>query len=50
MLEIKDLQFSYGKKENVLNNLNLNLEAGQIGIILGKKHARIWDGDQNCVS
>ena len=23
MLEIKDLQFSYGRKENVLNNINL---------------------------
>ena len=36
MLEIKDLQFSYGRKENVLNNINLILEPGQIGILLGK--------------
>lgn len=36
MLEIKDLKFSYGKKEDVLKNINLNLEPGQIGIILGK--------------
>lgn len=36
MLEIKDLQFSYGRKEIVLDNINLILEPGQIGILLGK--------------
>lgn len=37
MLEIKNLSFAYEKKsKNVLNNISLELQKGEIGIILGK--------------
>ncbi len=36
MLSIRDLHFSYSKGVPVLNGANLELEQGQIGILLGK--------------
>ena len=37
MLEIKNLAFSYNKKEEpVLKDISLSLNAGEIGILLGK--------------
>ena len=37
MLEIKNLTFSYNKKEKpVLKDVSLSLNAGEIGILLGK--------------
>ena len=37
MLSVKDLRFRYGKRENyVLRGASLELEAGEIGILLGK--------------
>ncbi|MCR5457468.1 MAG: ABC transporter ATP-binding protein [Clostridiales bacterium] len=40
MLEIKDLHFGYDKGKNkVLNGINLTLEEGKIGILLGRNGA-----------
>lgn len=40
MLEIRDLHFSYDKGKNqVLNGINLTLEEGKIGILLGRNGA-----------
>ncbi len=38
MLEIRDLVFSYGK-ESILKGVNLSLEDGQIGMLLGRNGA-----------
>ena len=40
MIEVKNLSFGYGKKNTlVLKNVNLKLEDGKIGILLGKNGA-----------
>ena len=36
MLSIENLSFSYGKHAPVLKGINLSLEAGEVGILLGK--------------
>jgi len=37
--EIKDLCFAYNRKQNVLSNVCLSLDRGQIGVVLGKNGA-----------
>ncbi len=39
MFEIRDLKFSYKKNAPVLNGVNLSLEDGEIGVLLGKNGA-----------
>ncbi|MCP4131117.1 MAG: ABC transporter ATP-binding protein [bacterium] len=39
MIEINDLNFAYGKKENLFTNLNFNLQDGNIYGLLGKNGA-----------
>ena len=36
MLSIENLSFAYGKRHKVLNGVNIELGAGEIGILLGK--------------
>ena len=36
MLSIENLSFAYGKRHDVLNGVNIELGAGEIGILLGK--------------
>lgn len=39
MFEIRDLHFAYKKSAPVLNGVNLSLEKGEIGVVLGKNGA-----------
>ena len=39
MLEIKNLEFGYKKGQPILNDINLSLEDGEIGVLLGKNGA-----------
>ncbi|MBE5832035.1 MAG: ABC transporter ATP-binding protein [Butyrivibrio sp.] len=40
MIEVKDLSFSYGKKEAlILDGVNFTLQNGEIGILMGKNGA-----------
>ena len=39
LYEVKDLSFSYNRKQNVLNNLNLSINEGDLVCVLGKNGA-----------
>ena len=39
MFEIRDLRFAYKKSAPVLNGVNMSLEDGEIGVLLGKNGA-----------
>lgn len=39
MIEIKDISFSYKKRKNILNNININIEDGEVVAIVGDNGA-----------